>query len=119
MDEASSLVWVKHHTTKNWSSLYKNIEYLKLIAEECRKQNAQFVIVTTPTWHSYYERLDQNQLNKMHEVIHDLQKHYPIKYIDLMKDHRFKEEDFTDCNHMSCVGAKKLSSIICKELSMK
>lgn len=119
LDEASGLVWVKHHTTKNWSSLNKNIDYIKQIAKECQKQNAQFVIVTTPTWHTYYERLDQKQLKKMHEVIHDLQKQYSVKYIDMLKDERFVEEDFTDCNHMSCVGARKLSSIISKELSLK
>lgn len=80
--------------------------------------HVQLVIVTTPTWHTYYDRLNQNQLNKMHEVISNLQKQYPIKYIDMLKDNRFVENDFTDCNHMSCVGARKLSSIISKDLPL-
>lgn len=112
LDNASARVWVNHHTPKDWSGLKNNVGYLKLIAEECKKMHVQFVIVTTPTWHTYYERLDQKQLTKMHEVIHDLQKQYPIRYIDMMKDNRFVENDFTDCNHMSCVGARKLSSIL-------
>ena len=119
LDDASGLVWVNHHTTKDWSGLEKNILYLKQIAKECQKQHAQFIIITTPTWHTYYDRLDQKQLKKMHEVIHDLQKQYSVKYINMLKDERFVEEDFTDCNHMSCVGARKLSSIISKELSLK
>jgi hypothetical protein len=112
LDDASALVWVNLHTMKDWSNLDNNILYLKQIANECHKRHAQFVIVTTPTWHTYYDKLDQKQLNKMHEVINDLQKQFSVKYIDLLKDNRFVEDDFTDCNHMSCVGARKLSLII-------
>lgn len=118
LDNASARVWVNHHTAKDWSGLNNNVGFLKQIAEECRKMHVQLVIVTTPTWHTYYDRLNQNQLNKMHEVISNLQKQYPIKYIDMLKDNRFVENDFTDCNHMSCVGARKLSSIISKDLPL-
>lgn len=112
LDAASAQVWVNHHTAQDWNSLETNIGYVRQIAEECEKQGAVFVIVTTPTWHTYYERLDQKQLTKMYEVIYDLKKTYSIKYIDMLKDNRFNEDDFTDCNHMSCVGAKKLSAIL-------
>ena len=112
LDNASSLAWVNRHTRKDWKGLKNNVRYLRQIAEECNKLHVQFVIVTTPTWHTYYERLDQKQLKKMHEIISNLQKQYPIKYIDMLKDNRFVEDDFTDCNHMSCVGARKLSGIL-------
>lgn len=118
LDNASARVWVNHHTAKDWSGLNNNVGFLKQIAEECRKMHAQFVIVTTPTWHTYYDRLNLKQLNKMHEVISNLQKQYPIKYIDMLKDSRFVEDDFTDCNHMSCVGARKLSTILNDSLSI-
>lgn len=118
LDNASAQVWVNHHTPKDWRGLKNNYGYFKQIAEECKNMHVQLVVVTTPTWHTYYERLDKKQLAKMHEIICDLQKKYPIRYIDMLKDKRFIDNDFTDCNHMSCVGAKKLSSIICKELSL-
>ena len=39
-----------------------------------------------------------------------------VFYFDHLRDCRFIPQDFTDCNHMSCDGAKKLSSILKSEL---
>lgn len=119
LDKTSAQVWVNLHTVKNWQGLDENVKYVEKMITDCKKLNVDFIIVTTPTWHTYYERLNQEQLDKMHEVIHNLQKQYSIKYIDMMKDPRFNEKDFTDCNHMSCVGAQKLSAILKDSICVK
>ena len=90
-----------------------NIQILKQIIEHCQKRNIKIILITTPTYKSYYNNLDTIQLAQTIKNC-DLiaEKYLNCKYINLLKDKRFQEEDFHDADHLSATGAKKLSSIL-------
>lgn len=119
LDEASVATWVKHHTAKDFSCVEKNKRHIFKIVEYCKTNHIRLVIVTTPTWKTYYERLNPPQLDVMKEYISQLTSQNNAIYLNYMQDVRFIATDFTDCNHMSCDGAVKLSNIIKKELSLE
>lgn len=119
LDDASVARWVNHHTAKDFSYVEKNKQHILKIADYCHTNHIRLVIVTTPTWKTYYERLNSPQLNVMKEFINQLTSTNNAIYLNYMQDARFVAMDFTDCNHMSCDGAVKLSNIIKKELSLE
>ena len=119
LDDASVATWVKHHTAKDFSHVQKNKNHVLKIANFCRSKNIHLVIVTTPTWKTYNERLNHSQLAVMSEFIKQLISKFGITYLNYMQDNRFVATDFTDCNHMSCDGAQKLSSLIDSSINGK
>ena len=76
-------------------------------------------LVTTPVWKTYYERMNKNQLNIMREFSREMKDEYSVNYYDFLQDSRFVANDYSDADHMSCDGAKKLSAIIANDLSNK
>lgn len=117
LDDASVATWVKRHTAKDFSCVEKNKQHILRIADYCQSNHVRLVIVTTPTWKSYYERLNHSQLKVMSEFIELLISKYDITYLNYIQDKRFIATDFTDCNHMSCDGANKLSILISELIS--
>lgn len=117
LDDASVATWVKRHTAKDFSCVEKNKQHILRIADYCQSNHVRLVIVTTPTWKTYYERLNHSQLKVMSEFIELLISKYDITYLNYIQDKRFIATDFTDCNHMSCDGANKLSILISEQIS--
>lgn len=116
LDDASVVTWVKHHTAKDFTHVEKNKSHIYHIANYCKEKGLKLVLVTTPAYYKYYEQLDSAQLSVMHDFIKGMKKLYNVVYLDHLKDYRFVPNDFTDCNHMSCDGAKKFSIIIKAEI---
>lgn len=106
---------VKRHTVKSLDYDFKYSQ-MKELAEFCNRHNIQLVLITTPCWHSYYDSLDRNQLNKMYELTYKFQKEYHLPYFDYLKDNRFKADDFYDSNHLSDSGAIKFTKILDQDI---
>lgn len=105
----------KRHTT-DWAYLDKNISYFKKIVSYCRTHSLSLVLLTTPTWHTYYENLNKKQLDKMYSTIAQMQKEYDLPYYDYMRDSRFTNKDFYDGDHLNEFGATKFSRMIKQEI---
>lgn len=112
-DNTASTEAAKRHTAENWDYLSDNLLYLDKIISYCKTRNIKLVFITTPTWRTYYEKLDKMQLNKMYDIIHG---YADIEYHDYLKDNRFVEDDFYDADHLSDVGAKKFTLILKEEI---
>ena len=110
---------VQHHTAKDFSHVETNKKIFHEIATFCRTHNIQMFLVTTPVWKTYYERMNKNQLNIMREFSREMKDEYSVNYYDFLQDSRFVANDYSDADHMSCDGAKKLSAIIANDLSNK
>lgn len=106
---------IERHTPKNWDYLDMRIGQLHRIASFCRSRSIDLVLVTMPTYPTYYENLDAKNLEKMYEVIRRFQKEYGLFYKDYTKDPRFTDDDFRDCDHLSDVGAAKFTPIFEQE----
>jgi len=106
----------KMHTSKSWDHIDKNYARMKKIFDFCKSRNIQLIFVTTPCWHSYYDKLDQKQLAKMHELTNQFKKEFDVPYFDYLKDSRFNADDFFDSNHLSDIGATKFTKILNKDI---
>lgn len=112
-DNTASTEAAKRHTAENWNYLSDNHSYLDKIISYCKARNIRLVFITTPTWHTYNEKLDKKQLDKMYDIIYS---YTDIEYHDYLKDNRFAEDDFYDGDHLSDVGAKKFTLILKNEI---
>ena len=111
--------WLHIHAAKSFEHVDKNKNSLNEMAKYCQSHHIELVVVTTPVWHTYFERLNSKQLAIMQSFAIKLKRMYGVTYLNYMTDKRFVANDFYDCNHMSCDGAKKLSAIIANDLSKK
>jgi lysophospholipase L1-like esterase len=100
------------HTENDRRYLEENLSNLTGILEFCKARSVRVVLVTTPTYHTYYDNLDAGQLGEMHSTIDSLKQQYHIEYYDYLKDTRFVADDFWDGDHLSDVGAEKFTKIL-------
>lgn len=107
---------VERHTAAGRDGMEENICYFERIARFCKERGIRLVLVTTPTWSTYYDRLDTEQLAEMYEVLDRMTRRYGLAYRDYLKDSRFIADDFWDCDHLSDRGAKKFTEILQQEL---
>lgn len=115
----SSLIAAKRSTVANPDSpeirkIFKeNQQDLSLIIKWCEQHSVRVLILTPPAYRAYRENLDPKQLKK---TISDTKticsKFKNCLYLDLLDDDRFTAADFYDGDHLSEVGAKKLSLIV-------
>ena len=104
---------IERHTAKEFNGLDKNLIYLNKIITLCKDKDINVILITTPTWYTYYKGLNRMQLAKMYEVIEDLlHNNSRIQYYDFLTDNRFVEDDFYDSDHLSNIGADKFSEIL-------
>ena len=82
------------------------------IADFCKQHNIQLVLITTPCWQTYHERLDKAQLSEANKVTRRFVDEYNVPYLDYFNDKRFVADDFFDSNHLSDVGAVKFTKIL-------
>lgn len=100
----------KKHTVKNFDLFYDNLKSLRNIITLCKKKNIKIIFVTTPTHKSYYQNLNQIQLEKTTKTISELVKQNPnCVYLNLLQSESFTDEDFYDADHLNEIGAKKLA----------
>ena len=80
-----------------------------------KQKNVKVVFVTTPTYKTYYNRINAAQWDNTYKVIEDIcRKNSNCQYINLLKNEEdlFTEKDFSDADHLSETGAEKMSKLI-------
>ena len=80
-----------------------------------KQKNVKVVFVTTPTYKTYYSRINADQWDNTHKIIEDIcRKNSNCQYINLLKNkgNLFTEKDFSDADHLSETGAEKMSKLI-------
>ncbi len=94
----------------------KNLESLHALLRELSKRDIKCVLVTTPTYGTYYHHLDKGLLLESKKIINQLVDKYSCSYFNYLKDNRFNKEDFYDNDHLNSEGAEKFSQIIDNEI---
>ncbi len=93
----------------------ENLGYLNSIVTKCQEKNIKVILLTTPTWHTYYENLNQKQLEIMINTCNGITNKYNhVTYLNLLQDPSFIESDFYDADHLSEAGAQKLTNYLMK-----
>jgi len=106
------------HTAGTNMFVSQNTQWLTAIAEYCRTHNIELILITTPTWHTYYQNLDAGQLATMRHIRDSIADRYSLRVFDYLTDPRFNADDFYDTDHLNYNhGAVKLTSILKKDLA--
>ena len=104
---------VKECNYTDWKNLSKNTRYLEHMAEVCEQQDVQLVLFTAPARPSYYNSLYKKQMDRSYQVIHSIMsEHKNVMYQNYLKDSLFVADDFYDQDHLSDVGAEKLTRML-------
>lgn len=118
--EESGKIAAERHGNSNGKDIKKitedfaaKMKLLRNFINECRAKNVKVIFLTPPAYSSYYENLNQKQLNETVQASTQLdEENDNVIYFNLLKDSRFKRDDFENADHLSEKGAEKLSKII-------
>jgi hypothetical protein len=101
------------HSAKYQAIFSENQSTLDAILEWSKKRNIKILLLTPPAFESYRQNLNPAQLNFCIETASKIASKYTnCMYLNLLSDANFKAQDFYDADHLSEIGAKKLSPLI-------
>lgn len=101
--------------TKEWNPniVKENKKYIEDIITHCSNNNVKVLLLSTPTYCTYYKNVDEKQLEMMSHCCDSFSiKYENTYYLNLFKDNQFTKEDFRDPDHLNGKGAKKLSILL-------
>lgn len=99
------------HTVKkmNVPLVEENIGYVMKMIDIARQRNVKVVMVTFPFHEFYKSRLYDKQLAVIKETVNILADGNDVFYFDMNDLGVYDMEDFYDGNHLSYIGARKVS----------
>ncbi len=105
------------NSDKNQQIFQENILILESIMQWSNKNNVKILFLTPPAFETYCQNLNLEQLNVTIKTITGICSNYNnCIYFNLLSDPNFVSEDFYDADHLSEIGAEKLSKIINKKI---
>jgi hypothetical protein len=124
--EKAGKIGAKRHTIDDIHSLQNkevfndNILILDSIISLCQRHNADVFFFTPPAYHTYRQHSNEEQLNMTIKTATEIANKYSnCTYINMIADSSFVSTDYYDADHLSEVGAKKLSILINDSLIRK
>ena len=103
---------VKKHTQKlSYENVNKNFLGLNNILDFANKNNIKVILVTTPVASIYRKNVDKEQYGYWKQTTTKLVDNYKnVKWVDLFEnDSVFNKSDFVDTDHLSLLGANKVT----------
>jgi len=86
---------------------------LNSIIKWCKDNNHKILLLTPPAFEPYRQNLNLEQLNTTIKTTSEVCSNYDnCTYMNLLSDTNFVSKDFYDADHLSEIGAKKLSRLI-------
>ena len=105
---------------KSKDILDKNNFLLDSIVIWSKKRGIKIIFITPPAFESYRNNLNKPQLQIMENTIENvISKNKNCSYYNLLNDNSFIAKDYYDADHVSEIGAKKLSNIINEKVKLK
>lgn len=111
--QESGEIAAKRHTKADTSAVVANVQRLESIIQDCEHRGVRVILLTTPTYHTYYEQLEEKQYKETIATCSDLERrHGNVLYLNWIKNPDFTEDDFFDADHLNEYGAKKLTGML-------
>lgn len=89
----------------------ENLEYLSRIIEIAKNKHAKVIFMTIPCYSTYIDNLNRKQLDLMHYTMDSIRDDKDIFYYDFLEDARnYTLEDFSNGDHLSYIGAQKVTN---------
>jgi len=98
------------HSQKYRDIFIDNLATLNSITKWCEKRSIKLVLFMPPAFQTYRSNLNADQLNTSIKTAEEIAlKHDHCVFINMMNDTAFVSGDYFDGDHLSEIGAKKLS----------
>jgi len=98
---------------ENILSFTENVSALKNIVAVCKKRNIEVILFTPPAFVAYRQHLDSVQMSRTEGIARQIAaENTNCKYLNLLDAPTFIAGDYYDGDHLSEIGAKKLSLIL-------
>ena len=111
--QSTGLTACTRHSKGKKENIKTNLQYLEWIIQDCQKRNIKVILLTTPTFHTYYDVLNQDQVIEREEICNSLvQKYNHVIFLDWLKHEQFDKDDFFDADHLNEYGAEKLTKML-------
>lgn len=92
-------------------------EVLENMITYCRERDINVVFITTPVWRGFRKAIDKDQYHEMREGISKIKEKEGTIYFDFFGSEVFTDDDYHDSDHLSDIGATKLSRMLRDSLS--
>lgn len=96
-------------TRENPSGVIQVIGDLNAIIDFCQRRNIDCILITTPVWKGFRSAMDKKQYAEMRHIADSLSRRRGVRYFDFFSSEIFTDEDFHDSDHLSDLGAIKLT----------
>lgn len=111
--QSTGLTACARHSKGKKENVETNLQDLEWMIRDCQKRNIKVILLTTPTFHTYYDVLNQDQVIEREEICNSLvQKYNHVIFLDWLKHKQFNEDDFFDADHLNEYGAEKLTKML-------
>lgn len=112
--QAAEIHTVAEFSNQKSQSIYsENIHYLHQILNWSKERDIEVILITFPAYKTYIEQLNTKQLISTITAIQDISPEYAnCLYLNLLEDSTFVAGDYYDADHLSEIGAEKLSKKI-------
>ncbi|MBE7442336.1 MAG: hypothetical protein HS119_07785 [Flavobacteriales bacterium] len=95
-----------------------NQQILNTIIKWCKKQNIKVLLLTLPAYTTYRQNINLEQYGITIKTANKIASQYDnCIYVNLFDDTNFVAKDFRDADHLSEIGAEKLSKLIDKKIN--
>jgi hypothetical protein len=105
-----------HNSNMHPEHIAENVRDLEELLDALRARGVRAVIVTTPTYRSYFDAMNRDAYRRMQDEVEAVRRKYGLEYFDYQNDSRFAVEDFVDSNHLSTRGGEKFTRILRDEV---
>lgn len=105
----------KEHTvdTINHAVLNESYDYLRKMISLCKERNIKVILLTTPAYKTYTDNLNPRQVKIMEDMGNKISKENKNTiYLNLLTSPKFNQSDFFNTDHLSEIGAKKLTLLL-------
>lgn len=99
-------------TRENPAGVIEVKKDLNRIIDFCHQRNIECILITTPVWKGFRDAMDKSQYAEMKHIADSLTTRRGVRYFDFFSSGIFTDEDFHDSDHLSDLGATKLSNLL-------
>lgn len=95
----------------------KFVQGHETLAELCKEQGAELVLVSAPVYRTYQEAISDVIVQEMRDLADSLNsKYHNIEYYNFLFAEGFEDDDFKDAGHLTETGAIKFSKMLADSL---
>lgn len=97
-----------------------NADVLRQIVSYCNSHDIRLTLVTTPVTATFRQHESPRQVAINRRILSGILREHPeVQHLDMEADPRFGPDDFYDADHLSDLGAQRLTKILADTITSK